>query len=228
MPPTMKQGIARPVSIRVLPERRTLDHLRDDPGESDRSGRRGSKGTGAARAAAAAQRKEADEDEPQKGMFDFINVTIHAGKASGSGARHPGADAKPSTRRDRSDESQSRRRASGRMDPPTGSYDGKGDTRAAPTGRARAADMTRPQLRAHLVEANEAESALAAKIARLEQTVTRNEERDPRTAAQARQKLDEVRAQARQVRASKSNAERVLGEKADRGKGGGKGSIFSF
>lgn len=93
---------------------------------------------------------------------------------------------------------------------------------------SRAVDMTKAQLRAHLVGAREVETKLMAKIARLEETVTRNAERDPRTAAQARIKLQEVMAQAREVKSSRSTAERVLGDRADRGKGGGKGGLFSF
>lgn len=88
--------------------------------------------------------------------------------------------------------------------------------------------MTKSELRSHVVGAREAEAALAAKVSRLGETIERNAERDPRTAAQAKLKLEEVKAQAAEVRASRVRAERVLGDKGDRGRQGGKGGLFSF
>lgn len=211
------------MAIRVLPERLSLDFIRGDDVAKSRTSTSNRKSTGKMRQSSA-RRQEEDDAEPQKGMFDFLNVTIHAGKASEAGApRSEGADVE--SRLSASGSIASRRPILDNAAASTPSSRTKGKQGAR---RSSAADMTRPQLRAHLVEAREAESALAAKIERLEQTVVRNAERDPRIAAQARQKLEDVRKQVREVRASQDRAEKALGDKTDRGKGGGKGGLFSF
>lgn len=163
-------------------------------------------------------------------MFDFINATIHSGEASSAGAfRKIGTNAsRPGEGRSRNSFANQRPVFDRTASSSVSLSDRPGKAAAAQTKSKKAAEMTKPELRAHLLEAREAESALAAKIARLEQTVERNAERDPRIASQARQKLDEVRFQAVEVRASRDRAERALGDKADKGKGGGKGGIFSF
>lgn len=183
-----------------------------------------------------------DTDEPQKAMFDFLNVTIHAGKASSSAHGGPvngriRASTPHSSSTNRRSNIAPRRPVFDKTSAPSCGGVARGGVVSNPTERsakattaagARAADMTRSQLRAHLVGAREAETTLAAKVVRLEETVARNADRDPRTAAQARQKLEEVRAQAREVRASRAKAERVLGDREERSKGGGKGGLFSF
>lgn len=209
------QGISRPVPIRVLPERRALDHLRVDDGRSKPQGQPGPRKK---KSKPGKCSSSGDDGEPQKAMFDFLNVTIHASAKDKGGAASFGP----------SRSSFAVRRPVFEGKPPT-----IGSVAADKSGGADAAaksvgNMTRSQLRSHLVGAREAEAALAAKAARLEETVERNSERDPRIAAAARQKLEEVRVQAREVRASMDQAERVLGHRKDKGKGGGKGGLFSF
>lgn len=215
--------------IRVLPERRALDHLRvdDGPQRQARSGTRKRKSKPRVSVAP-------DNNEPQKAMFDFLNVTIHAsakGKPAAGGSR-PGSGSNNRIRPcllgrkpvfdGGSSTSQTDRAAGGASE---GAEKGAGHPAAS---TKRAVDMSRSELRSHLVGAREAEAALAAKIARLEETIERNSERDPRIAARAKQKLEEVKGQAQEVRASRNRAERVLGDRGDKGKGGGKGGLFSF
>ena len=232
--------------IRVLPERRALDHLRvdDGPGPRAGSGNRKQKPKPGFSSSASP-----GDGEPQKAMFDFLNVTIHAsvkGKASaGGGSRPPSSLATGGTHRAGRqrpvfDGASSSSKYSS-LSTPGGGADGAGTVAgsgegagvkaagAAVSGR-RAGDMSRSELRSHVVGAREAELALATKVERLKETIERNSERDPRTAAQAKRKLEEVHAQAREIRASRDRAERVLGNKGDKGKGGGtgKGGLFSF
>ncbi|CAN0012259.1 unnamed protein product [Ectocarpus sp. 8 AP-2014] len=112
--------------------------------------------------------------------------------------------------------------------------DGGGAGAGGAAAAAAAARMSQADLRSHLVGAREAEATLAAKIGRLKETISRNEELDPRTAAQARQKLKQVCQQAKEVRDSRGRAERALenrgggGGKGGGRKGGGKAGLFSF
>lgn len=209
------QGISRPVPIRVLPERRALDHLRVDDG---RSKPRGQPGPRKKKSKPGKCSSDGDDGEPQKAMFDFLNVTIHASAKDKGGAASFGL---------------SRSSLVGRKPVFEGKPSIVGSAPEDKSGGASAVaksagNMTRSQLRSHLVGAREAEAALTAKATRLEETVARNSERDPRIAAAARQKLEEVRVQAREVRASMDQAERVLGHRKDKGKGGVKGGLFSF
>lgn len=190
----------------MLPERRALDHLRVDDG---RSKPRGQPGPRKKKSKPGKCSSDSDDGEPQKAMFDFLNVTIHASAKDKGGAarsslvgRRPVFEGKPST---------------------VGSAGADKSGGASAVAKS-AGNMTRSQLRSHLVGAREAEAALTAKATRLEETVARNSERDPRIAAAARQKLEEVKVQAREVRASMDQAERVLGHRKDKGKGG----LFSF
>lgn len=188
-------------------------------------------------------------DEPQKAMFDFLNVTIHAsvkGKPSATarglipgswkaGGGGTGLDRRKSSLDDGGRDlslkgnADLKKTASGSSAAPS-VMGGNGAVPQKASGK-RAADMSRSELRSHLVGAREAEAALVGKAARLQQTVERNAERDPKTAAQARQKLEEVNAQARDVQASRVGVERILGHKGKGkggGSGGGKGGMFSF
>lgn len=237
--------------IRVLPERRALDHLRVDGDLNNTFAGRESSGLRKAKKSKPGKASSAPPDEePQKAMFDFLNVTIHASvknrdassafaapSSGGGGAGISSSRGRPSLlaarRRPVFDNNAS---SSARGDHPAAAAiggDGKewnnGADRPAGAGAKakakRAVDMSRSELRAHLVGAREAEAALATKVARLEETIQRNSERDPRTAAQAKQKLEEVKAQSREVKVSRDRAERAL---ADKGKGRGKGGLFSF
>lgn len=229
----------------MLPERCSLDHLRDEHGSlpkpnsggGTRIKKRKKKSSAAAAAAAA------DKAEPQKAMFDFLNVTIHASAKGSAGAGGGGGGSAAAAGFGANVASSSSSRGSGRpslvnrrpifdmrkksaASPSSGP--GSGGAGAASNGGRAGEKMSKSELRAHLVNAREAEVALAGKVVRLEETVTRNSERDPRVAAQARQKLEEVRAQVREVRASRGKAERMLGDREDRGKGSGKGGLFAF
>lgn len=183
-------------------------------------------------------------------MFDFLNVTIHASVKSkapaGGGSRPAPSSAARGTHRagrqrpvfDGASSSSKSSSAVSSLSTPGGAAAGSGEgaagagVKAAGTGAGvsgrRAGDMSRSELRSHVVGAREAELTLSTKVERLKETIERNSERDPRTAAQAKRKLEEVHAQAREVRASRDRAERALGNKGDKGKGGGKGGLFSF
>ncbi|CAM9704677.1 unnamed protein product, partial [Laminaria digitata] len=248
-----KQGIARPVPIRVLPERRALDHLRVDDGPGPRKTSSGNnRNQKKSKPGFSSSSPNDGGGEPQKAMFDFVNVTIHAsvkGKAPDAGRSRPasglpGRSAHRAGRRPIFDGAPSSCMSSSSVSSGStpggggggggvaGSGDGAGVTAGAGAGAGasgkRAGDMSRSELRSHVVGAREAELALATKVERLKETIERNSERDPRTAAQARRKLEEVHAQAKEIRASRDRAERVLGNKGDKGKGGGKGGLFSF
>ncbi|CAM9187485.1 unnamed protein product, partial [Ectocarpus sp. 4 AP-2014] len=265
-----KQGISRPVPIRVLPERRTLDHLRVD----DVGGGKTARSVGGDGKKKNKKKKDNNNNKPGGssggggggGMFNFLNKTMHASmrkrKAEDGGAA---AAASPLAGRrirplfDAGGTSYSS--ASSSTSIPTATTatgagtahplrksgvfsDNKRDSRGAGAGgAAAAASMSQAELRSHLVGAREAEATLAAKIGRLKETISRNEARsielDPRTAAQARQKLQQVCQQAKEVRDSRGRAERALenrpkrvwgggGGKGGGRKGGGKAGLFSF
>lgn len=230
--------------IRVLPERRALDHLRVD----DNPGARASSGSHKQKSKPRGFSSGSPSDgEPQKAMFDFLNVTIHAsvkGKAAAGGGSLPASSsaARGTHRAGRrpvfdgaassciSSSVSSVSTPGGAGGAVAGSSGSAGAGRATAGGAARnAGDMSRSELRSHVVGAREAEVALATKVERLKETIERNSERDPRVAAQAKRKLEEVHAQAREIRASRDRAERVLGNKGGKGKGDkGKGGLFSF
>ena len=169
-------------------------------------------------------------------MFDLLNVAIHA-SARDKGAR-TAAVGSSSFALARSSlagrnrpvfdgSSPASRVRGGKTDETVGAVaGGKGGEGSSSLGKS-AGNMTRSELRSHLVGAREAETALAAKAARLEETVARNSERDPQIAAAAKRKLEEIRVQAREVRASMDQAERVLGHRKEKCKSG-KGGLFSF
>ncbi|CAM9853425.1 unnamed protein product [Pylaiella littoralis] len=261
-----KQGISRPVPIRVLPERRALDHLRVDDGDGTRregSSTGGSKRKTKKKPKPGGGRGSSNQGQGGGGMFNFLNKTMHTsmnkGKAAAAvaaaaaGGGGGGGDSRgrlllagqrvrPTLRA--ASYSSSFPSGVSASNPPTKSVTAAlSETKKGEGGGGRAAaaatasDMSQSELRSHLVGAREAEASLAAKVGRLQETIARNTERDPRTAAQARQKLEEVRLQAKEVRASRDRAERVLGNRgldgrSGSGKGGkkgrGKGSLFSF
>ncbi|CAM9166091.1 unnamed protein product [Ectocarpus sp. 6 AP-2014] len=258
-----KQGISRPVPIRVLPERRTLDHLRVD----DVGGGKTARSVGGDGKKKNKKKKDNNNNKPGGcsgggggGMFNFLNKTMHASmgkrKAEGGGAAAaasplPGRRIRPLFDAGGASYSSSAAcstsistattaggagtahalRKSGVF--PDKKRDG-GGAGAAGAAAAAAARMSQAELRSHLVGAREAEATLAAKIGRLKETISRNEELDPRTAAQARQKLKQVCQQAKEVRDSRGRAERALenrgggGGKGGGRKGGGKAGLFSF
>ncbi|CAN0516461.1 unnamed protein product, partial [Ectocarpus sp. 12 AP-2014] len=255
-----KQGISRPVPIRVLPERRTLDHLRvDDVGGGKTARSVGGDG----------KKKKKKKDNNNKpggssggggggGMFNFLNKTMHASmrkrRTEGGGAA---AAASPLAGRriqplfDAGGASYSSSASPSTSIPTATTTTGAGTAHplrksgvfsdkkrdgggAGAGGAGAAARMSQAELRSHLVGAREAEATLTAKIGRLKETISRNEELDPRTAAQARQKLKQVCQQAKEVRDSRGRAERALenrgggGGKGGGRKGGGKAGLFSF
>ncbi|CAM9532579.1 unnamed protein product [Hapterophycus canaliculatus] len=244
-----KQGISRPVPIRVLPERCALDHLKAD-GDAGRSRKQNT-------ANKSKKSKPGEQASNRRtsggGVFNFLNTTMNTsmnkGKATAAagGVDGGGPSARSSLlagRRIRpvldavsSSFSSSSSAVGGAVAAGTHPLRKSGvfaDKKKSGGGSAVAfaSAMSQSELRSHLVGAREAEVTLAAKIDRLQETIARNSERDPRTAAQARQKLDEVRMQVKEVRASRDRAEttlqnRDLGGGSGGGGGGGKGSKSS-
>ncbi|CAM9494594.1 unnamed protein product [Discosporangium mesarthrocarpum] len=195
-----KQGMSKPIPLQVLPPGRALDHIRDPAGAGERS----SRSIGATGHTKKKKAEATSGHEPQKNMFNFLNVTIHAGAGSSSG-----------------------------FGPTAGSGAGTGAGVKAEcfSGKKRASEMTRSELRSHLVRAREAESAFAAKAARLGEVVERNAEKDPKTAREAKRMLVEVQARVEEARASLKHVQAALTGKEERRGAGGKGKkggMFSF
>ncbi|CAM9670419.1 unnamed protein product [Scytosiphon promiscuus] len=252
-----KQGISRPVPIRILPERCGLDHLRADGDAGGSQKRNPNKGSKKSKPGEGSSNRR-PSGGGGGGVFNFLNTTMHtsmnkgkAAAAAAAAAAGGGGSAGSSAR--------SSLIAGGRIRPVVGVTSSSPSASSAAAGAAAhplrksgvfpdrkkgggggaaafASAMSQAELRSHLVGAREAEVTLAAKIDRLQETIARNSERDPRTAGQAKQKLEEVRLQMREVKASKGRAEAVLQNRGLGGGGGGgggkgskkKGGMFSF
>lgn len=202
-----QQGISRPVPIRVLPERRTLDHLRVD----DVGGGKTARSVGGDGKKKNKKKKANINNKPGSssggggggggGMFNFLNKTMHASmskrKAEGGGAA---AAASPLAGRrirplfDAGGASYSYSASSSTSIPTATTATGAGTAHplrksgvfsdkkrdsggAGAGGAAAAARMSQAELRSHLVGAREAEATLATKIGRLKETISRNEVR---------------------------------------------------
>ncbi|CAN0153161.1 unnamed protein product, partial [Ectocarpus fasciculatus] len=187
-----KQGISRPVPIRVLPERRALDHLRVDDGGGGTTARSVG-GSGQKKK----KKKKKDNDKPGGGssggggggMFNFLNNTMHAsmskrkaeGGTAAAASRLAGRRIRPVFDAGPSSSSTATAAGAGTSHPlrkPGVFFDKKKNGRGAGAGGgagAAAAKMSQAELRSHLVGAREAEATLSAKIGRLQETISRNE-----------------------------------------------------